>query len=116
MAKTKFSTRILNAYRALRGEPWPIVIEGPKIKYYRPAIQTIVATASLPEAFLRLQGTEVTDKEARRNIATKICNKLLDDGAIEIVREVERHGGWLYYTGRVRVVMPEKEDDSHGQE
>lgn len=114
MAKPKLSTRILNAYRALRGDPWPTMIEGPKITYTRSTIQTMGAETSCPIAFIDLQGPEVTDAEARRNIAALIGAELLDAGAIKITRDVDIRAGRFYYRGRVRVVMPGEEDDGNG--
>lgn len=114
MAKTKLIQRIANAVRALRGEPWPVVFEGSKITYTRPAIQTIGAATSCPIAFMDLQGPEVTDAEARRDIAALIGRELLDAGAIKITRDVDIRAGWFNYQGQVRVVMPGEEDDGHG--
>jgi hypothetical protein len=113
MAKAKLSARILNAYRALRGDPWPVVFEGPKITYFRPAIQTIGAETSCPIAFMDLQGPEVTDERARRDIAALIGAELLDAGAIKITRDADIRAGRFYYRGLVRVVMPEKEDEEN---
>jgi len=113
MAKTKLSTRILNAYRALRGDPWPTMIEGPKITYTRPAVQTIGAETSCPIAFIDLQGPEVTDGEARRDIAALIGMELLDAGAIKITRDVDIMAGRFYYRGKVRVVMPGEEGEEN---
>lgn len=114
MAKTKLSTRIANAVRALRGEPWPAVIEGPKITYTRPAIQTIGAETSCPIELIDLQGPEVTDEEVRRDIAKLIGKELLTAGAIEITRTTDFRAGLFGYRGRVRVVMPGEEGDGHG--
>lgn len=114
MAKIKFTQRIANAVRALRGEPWPVVIEGPKITYTRPDIQTIGAETSCPIAFIDLQGPEVTDAAARRDIASLIGAELLDAGAVKITRDVDIRAGRFYYRGRVQVVMPGEEDEGHG--
>lgn len=116
MAKAKLSTRILNAYRALRGEPWPAVIEGPKITYTRPDIVTIGAEVTCPIEFLDLQGPEVTDGTARQDVARLIGQELLNAGAIQTRRVADLRDGYLRYTGRVRVVMPGEEDDNNGQE
>lgn len=114
MAKTKLSTRILNAYRALRGEPWPIhFIEGPKITHTRPDILTIGAETSCPIAFIDLQGPEVTDAAARRDIAALIGAELLDAGAIKIARDVDIMAGRFTYRGKVRVVMPGEEGEEN---
>ena len=113
MAKTKLRTRILNAVRALRGDPWPAYIEGPKITYFRPAIQAIGAETSCPIAFIDLQGPEVTDAAARWDIAALIGMELLDAGAIKIARDVDIRAGRFYYRGRVRVVMPGEEDEEN---
>lgn len=135
MTKTKLSERILNAVHALRGEPWPTVIEGPKITYTYPATQTIGAKTTYPLEFLDLQGPEVTNMEAWQDVAKRIGLELLGSGAIKIARDVDLRNGYLHYRGQVRVVMPgtddgyrvdfsavdelhnvEKEDDGHGQE
>lgn len=112
MTKAKLSTRILNAYRALRGEPWPTVIEGPKITYLRTVTQNIGAETSYPIAFIDLQGPEVTDAAARRDIAALIGAELLDCGAIKITRDADTRDGRFYYRGRVQVVMPGGEDEN----
>lgn len=114
MAKPKLSQRIANAVRALRGEPWPAVIEGPKITYTRPDVQTVYAETSCPMAFIDLQGPEVTDAAARRDIAALIGMELLDAGAIKITRDADIRAGRFCYRGQVRVVMPGEEDDGDG--
>lgn len=114
MAKTKLSTRILNAVRALRGEPWPTVIEGPKITYTRPAVQTIGAEVTLPIILADLQGPEVADAEGRRSVATAIGAELLKADAIKIAKTLDIYADELHYRGQVRVVMPGEEDDGHG--
>lgn len=115
MAKTKLSLRIANAVRALRGEPWPAVIEAPKITYIRSVIQTIGAETSCPLEFIDLQGPEVTAETALRDISALIGKELLDAGAIKIIKTADIPGGRLYYRGRVQVVMPGEEDDDHGR-
>ena len=115
MTKTKLSARIANAVRALRGEPWPAVIEAPRITYTCPAIQTVGAETSCPLEFIDQQGPEVTAEAALRDISALIGKALLDAGAIKITKTADIPGGRLYYRGRVRVVMPEKEDDDHGR-
>lgn len=123
MAKTKLIHRIANAVRALRGEPWPAVIEGPNITYIRPATQTVNAETSCPLEFIDLQGPEVTDAAARRDIAALIGRELLEANAIELTRNVDLRAGLLIHRGRVRVVMPwepdqplmtYEEDDANG--
>ena len=133
MAKPKLSTRIRDAFHAFRHGPTLVKFEQPVVTVTRPAINTIGAETSCPIAFIDLQGPEVTDAEARRDIAKLIGLELLDAGAIKITRDVDVRAGLFYYRGRVRVVMPgtddgyrvhfsavdelhnaEKEDDGHG--
>ena len=54
MEKTKLSTRIRDAVRALRGEPWLPAVDITEISYTRPDILTIGAETSCPMAFIDL--------------------------------------------------------------
>lgn len=114
MAKPKLSTRIRDAFHAFRHGPTLVKFEQPVVSVIRPAIQTIGAETSCPIAFIDLQGPEVTDAAARRDIAARIGMELLDAGAIKITRDVDIRADRFYYRGRVRVVMPGEEEDANG--
>ena len=115
MAKAKLSTRILNAYRALRGEPWPAVIEGPKITYTRPKVATYVTRQFVPWERCDLQGPEVVEEYARRRLLQQIGPELMDAGVIVLDKNPDFANGGTCYQATLRVVMPEKEDDTNGQ-
>lgn len=114
MAKTKLSSRIRDAYHAFRHGPTLVKFEQPVVTVTRLDIKTFGAETSCPIAFMDLQGPEVTDEEARRNIATLIGLELLDAGALIVTRDADIRAGRFYYRGRVRVVMPGEEDDANG--
>lgn len=113
MAKTKLSTRIRDAYHAFRHGPTLVKFEQPVLTVTRPDVKTFSAETSCPIAFMDLQGPEVTDEKARRDIAALIGMELLDAGALTITREADIRAGRFYYHGRVRVVMPGEGDDGH---
>ena len=116
MAKPKLSTRIRDAYHAFMHGPTLVKFEQPVVTVTRPDVKTIGAEVTLPLELIDLQGPEVTNTEARQDIAKLIGRELLNAGAIETRQEVDLRNGYLRYHGRARVVMPEKEDDGHGQE
>lgn len=115
MAKTKLSTRILDAYHAFRHGPTLVKFEQQVVTVTQPTIQTVSAKTTYPLEFIDLQGPEVTNMEAWRDIAKLIGLELLNAGAIKITREVDLRNGYLHFHGRARVAMPgEEEDDANG--
>lgn len=112
MGKVKFTQRVLNAARALRGDPWPVVFE-PILKEVTPLrLETFQAERSVPLMLLDMQGPETVAAEARRDLASIIGKGLLDGGAIEITKTADIPRDTLTYRARVRVARPEEE--SHG--
>lgn len=115
MSKTNLSTRIANALRALRGDPWPVTfIEGPKITYTTPAVETYAIEHAVDWELFDLQGPEVTEERVRSRIADRIGRELLESGAIAIKRRPDIPKGIIYYRGEVRVVMPGEEGVGNG--
>lgn len=114
MAKfERITKRIANAVRALRGEPWPAMIEAPEIKETRANVQTCGAEYRVPLEHLDLLGPMCMDDEAHRAVASIIGRRLLETGCIEFDRVPDIACGVIRYRGKVRVVMPEKEGE-HG--
>lgn len=113
MAKTKLSTRIRDAFHAFRHGPSLVKFEAPKITYTRPPIRTIGAEVTVPALYIDLQGPEVTDERAWRDVAARIVAELLEAGAIKITKDADIRADRFYYRGRVQVVMP-GEEGVHG--
>lgn len=112
--KAKFTQRIANAVRALRGDPWPVVFEPilPKMDVTPLRLETFQAGLDIHLMVLDMQGPETTAERARRDLASLIGKGLMDAGAIEITKKVDMDHGLLRYGARVRVAMPEEE--KHG--
>lgn len=113
MKKEKLSKRILNAARALRGEPWPQVYEfaAPKLEVTPLRLETFQAECSVPLMAVDMQGPENTAAEARQDLARLIGRKLMDAGAIRVTKSVDLAQGVLTYRARVQVAMPEEDDN-----
>lgn len=108
MAKReKFGQRIYNAYRALRGDPWPQEV----IRFeYLPRVEKrpdIVAFGNAVTLSRDIDPDALDLAFVKRDLAWSIGLNLLEEGAI-IITEKRDHRG-LTFEGRVRVVMPEKE-------
>ncbi|MBO5917691.1 MAG: hypothetical protein J6Q14_02860 [Oscillospiraceae bacterium] len=112
--KVKFTQRIANAVRALRGEPWPTVFEAavPKVEATPLRLETFQVEQIVPLMVLDMQGQETIAMTVRRDLASLIGKGLMDAGAIEITKNVDLDRGTLTFRGRVRVAMPEEE--KHG--
>jgi hypothetical protein len=112
--KTKFTQRIANAVRALRGDPWPAVLEFPlpKMEVTPLRLETFKAEQAVPLMVLDMQGHEAIAMTVRRDLASLIGKGLMDAGVIEISKTVDLDRGLLRYGARVRVAMPEEEQ--HG--
>lgn len=112
MAKReKFSQRIYNACRALRGEPWPQVFEfanPPMMKAERPDIQTIAAQINFDRYDAKIMDPDDLLEYATKRVCVNLARELEGSNAVEIYRE-ETPGG-VRYTGRLQVVMPEKKE------
>lgn len=112
MKKTKFTQRIANAVRALRGEPLVVDIPLPKMEVAPLQLETFGAERVVPLMLLDMQGPETVAETARRDLASLIGKGLMDAGAIEISKTVDLDRGTLTYRARVRVARPEEEQ--HG--
>lgn len=121
MAKTKLITRILNAYRALRGDPWPaqiVVSYPPKIERHN--IQTFKSEHVTGRDFDEW-APETIGEIIQKEMVAELCEALLQAGAIEMttepadLRKYDPFAGTVY-SARVRVVMPKEEDKEDGQE
>ena len=111
MAKTKLSTRILNAVRALRGERLVVDIPLPKMEVTPLRLETFQAGLDIQLMVLDMQGPETTAERARRDLASLIGKGLMDAGAIEISKTVDLDRGTLTYGAKVRVARPEEENN-----
>ena len=109
--KVKFTQRIANAVRALRGDPWPEVLDFPlpKVEVTPLHLETFQVERSVPLEFIDLQGQEVLAETVRRELATSIGKGLMDAGAIEISKRAEFDKGRFYFRAKVRVAMPGEE-------
>lgn len=109
--KAKFSQRIVNAVRALRGDPWPVVFEPirPKMDETPLRLKTFQVGLDVPLTVLDMQGPETAVERARQDLASLIGKGLMNAGAIEITKKVDMDHGLLKYGARVRVAMPEEE-------
>jgi hypothetical protein len=112
--KVKFTQRIANAVRALRGDPWPVVFEPilPKMEVTPLRLETFKAEQAVPLMVLDMQGQETVAMAVRRDLASLIGKGLMDAGVIEIIKTVDLDRGTLTYGARVRVARPEEEQ--HG--
>lgn len=108
--KVKFTQRILNAVRALRGEPWPCapVVETPPVEVCRYKIETFMTTGSVPLEYIDLRGPEVVATAARQDLADHIGRAMMDAGAVEVTKTADIKAGLLYFRAKVRVAMPEE--------
>jgi hypothetical protein len=111
--KVKFTQRIANAVRALRGDPWPVVFEPvlPKMDATPLRLETFGAERTVPLMLLDMQGPETVAETARRDLAPLIGKGLMDAGAIEITKNVDLDRGTLTYGAKVRVARPEEENN-----
>lgn len=111
MKKEKFSKRIANAVRALRGDPWPVVFEPilPKVGATPLRLETVQAERTVPLMVLDMTGPENVTETVRRDLGSIIGKGLMDAGAIEICRNVDLDHGTVTYRVTVRVAMPEEE-------
>lgn len=111
MKKVKFTQRIANAVRALRGDPWSMVFEAavPKMEVTPLRLETFKAAQDVPLMVLDMQGPETVAAEVRRDLASLIGKDPMDAGAIEISKTVDMGRGTLTYEARVRVAMPGEE-------
>lgn len=107
--KVKFTQRIANAVRALRGERLVVDIPLPKMEVTPLRLETFQAGLDVPLMVLDMQGPETVIETARRDLASLIGKGLMDAGAIEITKKVDMGHGLLKYGARVRVAMPEEE-------
>lgn len=107
--KVKFTQRIANAVRALRGERLVVDIPLPKMEVTPLQLETFQVEQVVPLMLLDMQGPETTAESARRDLASYIGKGLMDSGAIEITKNVDLGNGTLTYRGRVRVAMPGEE-------
>lgn len=112
--KVKFTQRIANAVRALRGDPWPAVLDFPlpKMEVTPLHLETFQVGLDVRLMVLDMQGPETTAERARRDLGALIGKGLMDAGAIEITKKVDMDRGVLKYGARVRVAMPG--EDRHG--
>lgn len=108
-----FGQRILNAYRVLRGDPWPMTIrfDAPPLAVERPDIVTVGQTCTVPpEAPVWDYDADVLTS-IKNDMASRIGLALLRNNAITFTETKGPSG--LTVTGKVRVVMPKKEDDDN---
>lgn len=114
MAKEKrepFGRRIYNACRALRGDPWPQVsrVTIPPLVVEWPNIQTCAAAKTFSNDERSLLAPEDMNRIALVEITDALATFLMSGVTIH----PEEIPGGIRYTGRLRVVMPEKEDDNN---
>lgn len=114
MAKReKFGQRIYNAYRALRGDPWPQVFEfaNPPMAAERHDIQTMGVQVNVNKYEADIMDPADLLEFVTMRIRVNLAHALGDSNAVEIVRD--DGAPWdkcIRYTGRLRVVMPEKKE------
>lgn len=113
MKKTKFTQRIANAVRAIRGEPWTAVVGAtlPPVEATPLQLETFKAEQAVPLMVLDMQGPETIAMAVRRDLAFLIGKGLMDAGAIEITKTVDLDRGLLRYGAKVRVARPEEENN-----
>lgn len=122
MAKReKFGQRIYNACRALRGEPWPQVFQfanPPMMKVDRPDIKTLFVEMDIPELHAERMDPDYLRKVVTDSLSEGLARTLAAEGAFVIDQENREawdsrdrlYTRYIRYTGRLRVVMPEKKE------
>ena len=106
-----FGRRVYNACRALRGEPWPQVFQfaNPPLVVRKPLnIQTCTAAKTFSNDERSLLRPEDMNRIALVEIADALATFLMSGVTIH----PEEIPGGIRYTGRLQVVMPEKEDNN----
>lgn len=109
--KAKFTQRIANAVRALRGEPLVVDIPLPKMEVTPLRLETFKAEQAVPLMVLDMQGPETIAMTVRQDLASLIGKGLMDAGVIEISKTVDLDRGTLTYGAKVRVARPEEENN-----
>lgn len=117
--REKFGQRVYNACRALRGDPWPQVFEfanPPMMKAERPDIKTLFVGMSVHKLDAEQMSPDILRKVVTDKLSVHLAHTLATMGAVEIHRDDREacdprapFAQYIRYTGRLQVVMPEKE-------
>lgn len=105
MGKTKISERIHNAWRALRGDPWPVILEGPKIEYRRTSLETFHASFVVPLEVLDLSGPENVTESTKRVLVHRLAEQLIDSAAVDVQRLPDFRAGSMCYKATLQAVL-----------
>lgn len=112
-----FGRRVYNAYRALRGEPWPQVFQfanPPLVVEKRPDIKTLFVGIKVHKLDAERMGPDRLREFVTDNLSKKLARTLTAEGTFETAQEDgEAWDQYTQYTGRLQVVMPEKKEENH---